>query len=84
MFWLTLTFLGCLTGTLFSVFTANYFSAALLLAGTQLPALILALKRIIRSGWRIQTLDEIAKILLIDNFYLVGRSIGLMKGIGKK
>jgi glycosyltransferase involved in cell wall biosynthesis len=84
VFWLTLTYLGCLTGALFSVLTANYFSAALLLAGGQLPALILALKRIKRSAWRIKSLGEIAKILLIDNFYLVGRSIGLLKGIGKK
>ena len=84
MFWLTLTFLGFMTGALFSVFTANYFFATLLLVGGQLPTLILALKRIKRSAWRIKSLDEIAKILLIDNFYLVGRSIGLLKGVRKK
>lgn len=83
VFWLTSIFLVCLTGALFSVFTANYFFAALLLAGGQLPALTLTLKRIKRSAWRIKSLDEIAKILLIDNLYLVGRSIGLLKGIGK-
>jgi glycosyltransferase involved in cell wall biosynthesis len=83
VFWLTLTFLGCFIGALFSAFTANYFSAALLLVGAQLPALILALKRITRSAWRIKSLDEIVKILLIDNIYLVGRSIGLMKGTKK-
>ena len=84
VFWLTLAFLGCLTGALFSVFTANYFSAALLLAGGQFPILILTVKRIKRSAWHIKSLDEIVKILLIDNFYLVGRSIGLLKGIKNK
>jgi glycosyltransferase involved in cell wall biosynthesis len=84
VFWLTLTFLGCLTGTIFFVLTVNYLSAALLLAASQLPAVILALKRIKRSAWRIRSLNDIAKILLIDNFYLVGRSIGLIKGMGIK
>jgi GT2 family glycosyltransferase len=83
MFWLTLVFFGCLTGALFSLLTANYFSAALLLAAGQLPAFILALKRIKRSAWLIKSLEEISKILLIDNFYLMGRSIGLLKGVGK-
>ncbi|HZH55223.1 MAG TPA: glycosyltransferase [Sphingobacteriaceae bacterium] len=83
VFWLTLIFLGCSAGTLFSLFTSNYFSTAILLAGSQLPALILAIKRIKRSDWRIKSLNEIAKILLIDNFYLVGRSIGLLKGLRK-
>lgn len=84
VFWLTLVFLGCLTGALFSLFTADYFSSVLLLASAQLPALILTLKRIKRSAWHIKSLDEIVKILLIDNFYLAGRSIGLMKGLGGK
>lgn len=84
VFWLTLTFLGCLSGALFSVFTANYFFAALLLVGGQFPVLILTLKRIKRSGWRIKSFDEIVKILIVDNFYLVGRSIGLLKGISEK
>jgi glycosyltransferase involved in cell wall biosynthesis len=84
VFWLTLTFLGCLTGAMFLVLTVNYFSAALLLASSQLPAVILALKRIKRSAWRIRSFNDIAKILLIDNFYLMGRSIGLIKGIGIK
>jgi glycosyltransferase involved in cell wall biosynthesis len=84
VFWLTLTFLGCLTGALFSVVTASYFSAALLLVSTQLPALTLALKRITRSKWHIKSLDEISKILFIDNLYLIGRSIGLLKSIKKK
>lgn len=81
MFWLTLIFLGCLAGALISAVTANYFSAFLLLAAGQLPAIILSLKRIKRSAWRIKSLNEIAKILLIDNLYLLGRSIGLLKGI---
>jgi glycosyltransferase involved in cell wall biosynthesis len=84
VFWLTLIFLGCLTGALFSLFTANYFSAVFLLAVGQLPALILSLKRIKRSDWRIKSLDEVIKILSIDNFYLFGRSMGLLKGIGKE
>lgn len=83
VFWLTLIFLGCMFGALFSAITANYFSAALLVASCQLPALILVLKRVKRSAWHIQSLDELVKILLIDNFYLVGRSIGLLKGIKK-
>jgi glycosyltransferase involved in cell wall biosynthesis len=83
VFWLTLIFLGCLAGALYSGFTANYVFAALLLAFAQLPALILALKRIRRSAWHIKSLNEVAKILLLDNFYLVGRSLGLMKGITK-
>ncbi|MCL1476075.1 MAG: glycosyltransferase [Marinobacter sp.] len=84
VFWLTLLYLGCLTAALFLLFTANYFTAALLLAGAQLSALVLALKRIKRSAWRIKSVNEIGKILLIDNFYLVGRSIGLIKGFRKR
>jgi glycosyltransferase involved in cell wall biosynthesis len=83
VFWLTLIFLGCLAGALYSGFTANYVFAALLLAFAQLPALILAFKRIRRSAWHIKSLNEAAKILLLDNFYLVGRSLGLIKGITK-
>ncbi|WP_417544105.1 glycosyltransferase [Marinobacter sp.] len=84
VFWLTLIFLGCLASALFSIFTANYFFTALLIAFSQVPAIILSLKRITRSAWHMSSLDEITKILLIDNFYLVGRSIGLLKGIRKK
>jgi glycosyltransferase involved in cell wall biosynthesis len=84
VFWLTLTFLGCWTSALFSVLTANYFFAILLLIGSQSLAFILTYKRIKRSTWRIKSVNEISKILLIDNFYLLGRSIGLLKGIIKK
>jgi glycosyltransferase involved in cell wall biosynthesis len=84
VFWLTFIFLGCWIGALFSMFTVNYFFAVLLVASSQLPAIILSLKRITRSAWRVKSLDEIVKILLIDNLYLVGRSIGLLTGIGKK
>ncbi|WP_417538418.1 glycosyltransferase [Marinobacter sp.] len=80
VFWLTLTFLGCLAGTLFSILTASYFSAAILLLCSQMPAATLSLKRIIRSAWRVNSIHELTKILIIDNFYLVGRCIGLLKG----
>jgi glycosyltransferase involved in cell wall biosynthesis len=84
VFWLTLIFLSCLAGALFSIFTASYSTGVLLLVFSQGPVITLSLKRIIRTAWRMNSLDELVKILLIDNFYLIGRSIGLMKGLGMR
>jgi glycosyltransferase involved in cell wall biosynthesis len=83
VFWLTLIYLSCLATVLITVFTANFFFATLMLACGQMPAVILSLKRITRSAWRVNSLAEISKIILLDNVYLIGRSIGLVKGILK-
>jgi glycosyltransferase involved in cell wall biosynthesis len=83
VFWLTLIYLSCLATALITVFTADFFFATLMLACGQMPAVILSLKRITRSAWRVNSLAEISKIVLLDNVYLIGRSIGLVNGILK-
>lgn len=80
VFWLTIIYFACAVTTYFFLFTADYSAMAFMLVCTQTPAIILSLKRIIRSSWSINSIDEILKILLLDNFYLIGRSIGLVKG----
>jgi len=83
VFWLTLLYFGCSTTALCLLFTTNYFPALTILAAGQLPVFILALKRLKRSAWRIKSLNEVIKVLLIDNLYLVGRTIGLLQGVRK-
>lgn len=47
----------------------------------QIPALVLSIKRIKRSGYKVSSLNELVKILFIDNLYLIGRAAGLVKGL---
>lgn len=83
VFWLSLAYLGSLTSSLFTAFISNYALTLSLLVCTQVPATILSFKRITRSNWHLSSVAEIIKISLLDNFYLVGRSAGLVKGILK-
>lgn len=81
VFWLTLMYLSCLTAALMMLFTANFLFAAITLAFVQAPAVILSVKRITRSAWRIKSIGEFFRIVVLDHLYLVGRSIGVLKGI---
>jgi glycosyltransferase involved in cell wall biosynthesis len=83
VFWLTLIYLNCLATALIMFFTANFLFATIALTFAQIPAAILSLKRIMRSAWRLNSLGELFKILLLDNFYLMGRSMGLLKSASK-
>ncbi|MBY6070309.1 glycosyltransferase [Marinobacter salsuginis] len=80
VFWLTLIYLGCLTTALVTFFEANILATSITLAFAQVPSGILSIKRITRSAWQVNSIGEMSKIMALDNFYLIGRSIGLLKG----
>lgn len=83
VFWLTLLYLNGLAVTIVTFLTANFLFAAVTFTFTQIPAAILSLKRITRSAWRLNSAGELLKIILLDNFYLIGRSLGLLKSASK-
>ncbi|MTI79119.1 MAG: glycosyltransferase [Marinobacter sp.] len=83
VFWLTLIYLSGLTTAMTMIFKANFLFAIIALASIQVPAVILSLKRITRGAWRVNSLGEVSKIVSLDNFYLIGRSIGVLKGTFK-
>lgn len=66
---------------LFYSLIAGYFFLGLIFH--QIPPIALSIKRIKRSGYKVSSLFDLIKILLIDNFYLTGRSVGLVKGLIK-
>jgi glycosyltransferase involved in cell wall biosynthesis len=79
IFLLTLFFMGSLIlsiGILF--FNPDLWETTIL---TQVSPIILSIKRLRRSSVFPDRLAIIFQVLLIDNLYLVGRSIGLLKGI---
>ena len=63
--------------TVFSERQGSYVSLACL----TVPPIILSVKRILKSHYRPKSLFEILSIFILDNLYLCGRSIGLIKGI---
>jgi len=83
VFWLTLIYLNCLATALVMFFAANFLFAIIALTFAQIPAATLSVKRITRSAWRLNSLGELSKIILLDNFYLIGRSMGLLKSASK-
>ena len=63
--------------TVFSESQGSYVSLACL----TVPPIILSVKRILKSHYRAKSLFEILSIFILDNLYLFGRSLGLIKGL---
>jgi glycosyltransferase involved in cell wall biosynthesis len=78
MFWITLSYLS--TAILCLLTLANSSFLILLLINQTFPTL-LTIKRISRSKQRIKNPLALIKATLLDNLYLIGRSIGLLKGL---
>ncbi|MDS1309934.1 glycosyltransferase [Marinobacter xiaoshiensis] len=83
VFWLTVIYLFLTISAVFYLLTAEYILMIFAIVSTQALAMILSLKRIKRSSWSVKNLDEFQKILILDNLYLIGRSTGLLKGLGR-
>jgi len=80
VFWLTITY----ASTLIILFiNTNPTIIVLYLLLTQTSPLILSIKRAYRGDQFYVLLKHPFQMLLIDNLYLIGRLIGLFKGIGR-
>ena len=82
MFWLVFIYFICLIGLLLSAFLSFSYFIFFVFYVVIAPA-ILSFKRVIRSSFKINSIADLAGIYLIDNLYLVGRVLGLLKGFFK-
>lgn len=81
VFWLVVIYpFTFIIPLLLSLTTASYLPTLLI---TQFPPAILSAKRIIRSGYK-PKLNEIIKILALDNVYLIGRTKGILRLIYRR
>ena len=80
VFWLVIAYLSGLLATTLSLLTPLVMHFWYLLA-LILPAVILGIKRIIRSGFTPDSLLDLSKIFILDNCYLLGRSLGIIRGL---
>ena len=78
VFWLVVMYPFTFIAPLLLSLTTTYYLPLLLI--TQFPPAILSTKRIIRSGYK-PNLNEIIKILALDNLYLAGRNKGILRSI---
>lgn len=85
VFWLVVIYLLGFVGSVLFLFTSTpSIILPVSLAAIFTPPALLSLKRILRAGFKPRTLIDVFSIYLIDHFYLLGRVIGLLKGIFPK
>jgi len=82
MFWLIVIYGTGVSGLFLSAFMAPertvYFVAI-----TLCPPAILSTKRIVRANFKPESIVELVSIFAIDNLYLIGRALGILKGLVK-
>jgi glycosyltransferase involved in cell wall biosynthesis len=82
MFWLLIIYMIGVSGLLMSVFV-TFPGAMFFIAAIICPPLILSAKRIVRAKFKPKSITDIVSIYIIDNLYLIGRALGMLKGIVK-
>lgn len=80
VFWLVVVYLSGLLITTLSLLTPLVMHFWYLLA-LILPAMILSIKRMLRSRFMPDSLLDLSKIFILDNCYLLGRSLGILRGL---
>jgi glycosyltransferase involved in cell wall biosynthesis len=80
IFWITALYTITTITFFMLLLVCNPFAINILIPNQALP-LVLSLKRIKRSKQKLLQPTLLVKTLLLDNLYLIGRSIGLVKGI---
>lgn len=78
-FWLVVFYFLSILLVLLSFYTGNLLFITIPLS--QMAPLALSLKRIKRAKYHALNIKAIAAIVALDNLYLIGRNIGLFKGI---
>ncbi len=82
MFWLIIVYFTGVSGLFLSAFMAPewaiYFAAIVMF-----PPAILSAKRIVRANFKPESIVEFVSIFAIDNLYLIGRALGILKGFVK-
>lgn len=82
VFWLIIIYFLSLLGLFLSIFIAPDIAAFFIVA-IIFPPTILSAKRIIRANYHPITISSLISIFIIDNLYLVGRTLGILKGVYK-
>lgn len=82
MFWLIIVYFIGVLGLIFSSVTAPE-RAVFFVIAILCPPAILAAKRIVRSNFKPKSIVDLVSIFFIDNLYLIGRALGIMKGLMK-
>lgn len=82
VFWLTLAYSSSvvLLFILFAMATNGYYTMPAVAIVQSMPA-ALSIKRVVRAKFKIKRLQDPVLILILDNLYLIGRSLGLAKGL---
>ena len=80
VFWLVLVYLSGIAGLVMTVAGLHLPIAAVAMA-LLLPPAILSAKRIVRAKFKPLTPVALACIFFVDSFYLLGRSLGTLKGL---
>lgn len=82
MFWLIIVYFTGVSGLFLAAFMAPewaiYFAAIVMF-----PPAILSAKRIVRANFKPESIVELVSIFAIDNLYLIGRALGILKGFVK-
>jgi len=82
MFWLIIVYFIGVFGLFLSGFIAPegtiFFVAAIIC-----PPAILSAKRIVRANFKPKSIVDLVSIFVIDNLYLTGRALGILKGFVK-
>ncbi len=80
VFWLVVLYLSGLIIISTAVLTPLNFHFWYLVS-LAMPALVLSVKRMARSKYKPDSLLDLAKVFILDNCYLLGRSFGVVRGL---
>ena len=82
MFWLIIIYFFGVLGLFLSGFIAPegavFFAVAIIC-----PPAILSAKRMVRANFKPKSIGDLVSIFVIDNLYLIGRALGILKGFVK-
>lgn len=84
VFWITAGYILSIIAIIISLLFQNSVVSFFLLASNQTLPSLLSMKRISRTKQKIKDPISILKVLTLDNLYLTGRAVGLLKGIYKE
>ena len=82
VFWLIIVYFIGVLGVFLSGFVASE-TVGFYVVAVICPPAILSVKRIVRANYKPKSLVDLVSIYIIDNLYLIGRALGILKGFVK-